>query len=507
MFANVTTSMIYGMEVLPIRVEADISNGLPVFNIVGYASGQVREAQDRVRTALKNNGIQLPPKRITVNLAPSDIRKQGSGFDLPVAAAVMAAAGYLDRKILNDCLVVGELSLNGEVRSVNGILPRIIHARETGIGMVVIPYSCLEEASLIKDIRVIGVRDLGETVCYLTDPDAYRPPAEGVPPKPVLRSSSVDFSEILGQESGRRAAEIAVSGFHNLLMTGPPGSGKTMLARRLPTIMPEMSFEEQLELTRIYSIAGLLQPGDPLIRDRPFRSPHNTCTPQALTGGGRNPSPGEMTLAHRGVLFLDEMPEFSRSTLEVLRQPLEDRTICIARQAGTFRFPANFMLAAAMNPCPCGYWPSQKCKCSPGDINRYVNRISQPLLDRIDLCVDIPPVRFKKMIRPGRQESSAEIRLRTERVRAVQEERFRQRTIHFNGEMQPEDIRRYCALTADGEVLLEKACDAFSFSARSCHKILKVSRTIADMDGSDSILSSHLEEALSFRSYEKKPLI
>ncbi len=504
MFASVLSASIQGMEVCPIHVEADVSDGLPTFVMVGFASAQVKEAQDRVRTALKNNEISLPPKRITINMAPADIRKEGSGFDLPIAAALLAASGILTPDLLQNTMLMGELSLNGEIHPITGVLPRVIYARETGCRFCMIPYGNLREACLVKDMKIIGVRTLKEMIRYLRHPEkAVMELAEEALEMPG--AELLDFAEVAGQESARRAAEIAVAGFHNLLMIGPPGAGKTMIARRIPTIMPPLTFEESLELTKIYSIAGLLSEKSPLIRKRPFRSPHHTSTALALTGGGRNPRPGEVTLAHRGVLFLDEMPEFSRRSLETLRQPLEDKMICLSRASGSYRFPANFMLVAAMNPCPCGFYPDMnRCHCSPGEVTNYLGKLSQPLLDRIDLCVDIPAVSLEELVSKNVQESSAEIRERIQKAQRIQQERYQDETTTFNGELSGRKIQQYCEITKEAENLLERAFQKMQFSVRSYHKVLKVARTIADLRASDQVDIQDLAEALSYRAFDKK---
>lgn len=503
MFSRVLSAAITGLDIHPVSVEADVSDGLPGFVMVGYLTSQVKEAQDRVRTALKNVGMALPPKKITVNLAPADIRKDGAGFDLPIAAAILAAEGAVAREKLEGVFLAGEMGLNGEIHPVSGILPMALKARECGCRLCIVPRGNQKEARVVENIQVVGVANLKEFMELMKN--GIIPEIETEQQSP-MQDYTVDFSDIRGQESLKRAALIAVAGFHNMLLIGPPGSGKTMLARRIPTILPPLTKEESLEISKIYSVAGLLSSNQPLMGTRPFRSPHHTSSAQALAGGGLIPKPGEITLAHRGVLFLDELPEFSRRSLEILRQPLEDRKIYLSRSSGTYCFPAEFLLLAAMNPCPCGYFPDMnRCTCSSKDVNRYRNKISFPLLDRMDVSVEAPPVSYEELC-SSEKGSLTSIQMRNQVMKAqmIQKERYKEIGIVFNSELSPGQLETYCPMTESAQRLMEKAFHKMGLSARGYHRIIRVARTIADLAESEVIDTIHLSEAIQYRMVDKK---
>lgn len=500
MYTRMLSAAVSGLEILLISVEADVSDGLPQFTMVGCLSSQVREAEDRVKTAFRNSGIILPPKRITINLSPADVPKSGSSFDLPIALSILASDGFIPAGSLDGLAAVGELSLDGGLHGVRGVLPIAAAARKHGIPGLLVASENVREASSVSGIAVIGASSLTEVIHYLRDGE-LPPGNDRVCPGGTAPECPEDFRDIRGQACAKRAALIAAAGFHNLLLTGSPGSGKSMLAKRIPGILPPLTEEESLEISQIYSIAGLLDRNRPLMRTRPFRHPHHTISPQALAGGGKIPVPGEITLAHRGVLFLDEIPEFSRKSLEILRQPLEDREIVISRTRGTFRFPASFLLLAAMNPCPCGYYPDQnRCSCTPRAIAEYRSRISRPLLDRIDMQVFCPEVTYDDLIstRPDGTGSSA-LRSRVMEAAARQQRRFRDTGIHFNSEIPPPEIERFCPMTGEASRTLRAVYRHFRLSGRGCHRVIRTARTIADLEESDIILPRHIEEAAGFR--------
>ena len=501
MFSSVKSFGVTGVGGYEVSVEVYISTGMPAFDIVGLPDAAVKEARERVRAAIKNNGFKFPVSRLTVNLAPADKKKAGTVYDLPMLIAILKASGELE-KAETGAAFIGELSLTGELRAVPGVLPMAIAAQRAGVKKFFVPEDNASEAAFADEIEVYPVKNVYQLIRHLRGEALIEPAA--VPELDAAESSGGDFAEVKAQENVKRALEIAAAGGHNILIVGPPGAGKSMMAKRLPGILPDMSRDEMIESTEIYSVSGLTSKTSPIISRRPFRSPHHTVSAAGLSGGGTVPRPGEISLAHNGVLFLDELPEFHSDVLEVLRQPMEDGEVTVSRVAGTLTFPARFMLVCAMNPCKCGWYghPSGRCKCTEREVRRYHSRISGPLLDRIDIIVEVPALEYDELKRKKPAESSADIKKRVNAARELQRKRFEGDGAMNNSRISPKGLKEYCVLDEEGEALMHAAFDAMGLSARSYDRILRVARTVADLEGSENIQSSHLAEAIQYRTYD-----